>query len=118
MTAQSSPKKPSRRPSRPLDGKQKRHLRGLAHSLDPVVQIGKDGIDSGVIEAVREALRAHELIKVRVLESAPANKEEIGEGLAEEAGAYVAGKIGRIVILYRMHEEKPKIVLPKVARDG
>ena len=113
-----TPKKPSKRPSRPLDGKQRRHLRGLAHSLDPVVQIGKEGIDEGVVAAVREALRAHELIKIRVLESAPLSKDEAGDRLAEEAGAYVAGKVGRVVILYRMHEEKPKIVLPKVARDG
>jgi RNA-binding protein len=110
-------KKPSPRPSRPLDGKQRRHLRGLAHALDPVVQIGKEGIDERVVGAVREALRAHELIKVRVLESAPLGKDEAGEQLSLEAGAYVVGKVGRIVMLYRMHEEKPKIVLPKTTRD-
>jgi RNA-binding protein len=117
MTERAS-KKPSPRPSRPLDGKQKRHLRGLAHSLDPVVQIGKEGLEAGVVAAVREALRSHELIKVRVLESAPLNKDEAGERLADESGAYVVGKVGRIVILYRMHEEKPKIILPKTAKDG
>lgn len=113
-----APKKPSPRPSRQLDGKQRRYLRGLAHSLDPVVQIGKDGLEPGVVGAVREALRAHELIKLRVLESAPLNKEEAGERLAEEAGAHVVGKVGRVVILYRMHEEKPKITLPKTPRDA
>jgi RNA-binding protein len=113
-----SSKKPSPRPSRPLEGKQKRHLRGLAHSLDPVVQIGKEGVDERVIGAVREALRAHELIKVRVLEGAPLTKDEAGDRLASEAGAYVVGKVGRVVMLYRMHEEKPKIVLPKTPRDG
>lgn len=109
-------KKPSPRPNVPLDGKQRRYLRGLAHSLDPVVQIGKDGIERGVVAAVREALRAHELIKVRVLENAPLDKDEAGELLADATGAYVVGKVGRIVMLYRMHEEKPKIVLPK--RNG
>ena len=50
----------------PLTGKQRRHLRSLGHHLDPVVQLGKLGLTSGVIAATTDALESHELIKVRI----------------------------------------------------
>lgn len=106
-------KQPSRRPFQDLDGKQRRYLRGLAHSLSPLIHIGKDGLTEGVATSVREALRTHELIKVRILESAPISKGEIAPLLAERSGAHLVGKVGHLIILYRMHDEKPKIELPK-----
>ena len=48
-----------------LKGFQKKHLKGLAHSLKPVVQIGKEGVTEGVIRAVDEGLFQHELIKIK-----------------------------------------------------
>ena len=48
-----------------LKGFQKKHLRGLAHGLKPIVQIGKEGITEGVIRAVDEGLLQHELIKIK-----------------------------------------------------
>lgn len=106
-------KNPSRRPSFDLSGKQRRHLRGLAHSLSPLVHIGKEGASEGSIGSIREALRTHELIKVRVLESAPETKAALAPRIAEQAGAHLVGTVGHLIILYRMHDEKPKIELPK-----
>lgn len=77
------------------------------------MQIGKDGIDAAVEEAVARALLDHELIKVRVLESSPLGRSEAAEQLASRVGAHVVGEIGRIVILYRRHPEKPKVPLPQ-----
>lgn len=96
-----------------LSGKQRRFLRAQAHALEPVVSLGKEGITPSLVSAVNEALLTHELIKVRVLESAPLERQEVAEQLPGEAKAELVGLIGRIVILYKRHPNKPKLVLPR-----
>ena len=96
-----------------LSGKQRRFLRAQAHALEPVVSLGKEGITPSLVGAVNEALLTHELIKVRVLESAPLERKEVAELLPGEAKAELVGLIGRIVILYKRHPNKPKLVLPR-----
>jgi len=98
-----------------LTSKQKQYLKGLAHPLSPLVQIGKEGITDALSEAVDAALAHHELIKVRVRETSPLERSECGEALAGALRASVVQEIGRVVVLYRRHAEKPKIVLPKPA---
>ncbi|NUP05343.1 MAG: ribosome assembly RNA-binding protein YhbY [Polyangiaceae bacterium] len=95
-----------------LSGKQRRHLRSLGHTLEPVVQLGKDGIDEGVIAAVDTALTQHELIKVRVGTEAPEERHDAAEQLASETKSAVAQVLGRTILLYRKHPKKPKIKLP------
>lgn len=99
--------------ARALSGKAARFLRGLGHHLDPVVQIGKEGITTGLVTATKDALLAHELIKVRVLTEAPVDRKQAGEELARLAGAALAQTLGRTLLLYKRHPHKPKIVLPK-----
>ncbi len=99
--------------ARALSGKAARYLRGLGHHLEPVIQIGKEGITEGVVTATRAALLAHELVKVRILTEAPIDRKEAGEELAERAGAALAQTLGRTVLLYKRHPHKPKIVLPR-----
>ena len=90
-----------------LTGKQRKNLRGLAHSFEPLVHVGSAGITDGVRAAVDEALRAHELVKVRLHQ--PADKHADADALATGAGAALCGLVGHVVILYRPHPEKPKI---------
>ena len=90
---------------------QKRHLKGLAHSLKPVVQVGQDGLNPGVIKAVEEALLDHELIKVRL--SRPEDKKTVANQLAEKTQATLVGLVGHTVILYKTHPKQPSIQLPK-----
>jgi RNA-binding protein len=97
----------------PLSGKAVRHLRSLGHHLDPVVQVGKDGITDAVVAATREALRAHELVKVRVGTEAPVDRKDAGEELASRSGAHLAQTLGRTLLLYKRHPHEPKIVLPR-----
>lgn len=99
--------------ARALSGRATRYLRGLGHHLEPIVQIGKDGITDGVVAATREALLAHELVKVRILTEAPVERKEAGAELAERAGAALAQTLGRTLLLYKRHPHKPKIVLPR-----
>ena len=111
--AKTDEQKAAARAALELSGKAARYLRGLGHHLDPVVQIGKEGITTGLVTATKEALLAHELIKVRVLTEAPVDRKEAGEELANLAGASLAQTLGRTLLLYKRHPNKPKIVLPK-----
>jgi RNA-binding protein len=99
--------------ARTLSGKATRYLRGLGHHLEPIVQIGKEGITEGVVAATRTALLAHELVKVKVLPESPVDRKLAGEELAERAGAALAQTLGRTLLLYKRHPHKPKIVLPR-----
>lgn len=95
-----------------LTGKQRQFLRGLAHPMEPIVRIGKAGLTEGIVEETRKSLEAHELIKVRIDTDEPSDRKEIAEELAAKTDAYIAGTIGKLAILYRRREEKPKIRLP------
>ncbi len=96
-----------------LTGKQKRFLRSMGVTMDPVVMIGKEGVTPTVVQAAREAVKKRELIKVRVLQNAELEPEEAVTMLAERAGTALVQVIGRNGLLYRRNPEKPKIELPK-----
>ena len=95
-----------------LNGKQRRFLRGLGHHLDPVVQVGKDGLSQGLVEALDAALLTHELVKVRLGESAGSDRRALGAALAEAAGGELVQVLGRTVLVYRRRKKDPQIVLP------
>ena len=95
-----------------LTPKQKQYLRGLAHPLEPVVRVGKGRVSEAVVNETKKSLEAHELIKVRIDADESDERRALGEKLAVEAGAQIAGLVGKTAILYRKREEKPKIELP------
>ncbi|WP_371368612.1 RNA-binding protein [Sporomusa rhizae] len=95
-----------------LTGKQKRFLRAMGSTLDPVVQIGKSGVIDTVIESAEQVLVARELIKVRVLQNSPEEPKEAIASLARATEAELVQVIGRNGLLYKRNEEKPKIELP------
>lgn len=96
-----------------LTGKQRRHLRALGHDLKVVVQIGKGGIDDGLVAAIDRALHDHELVKVKVGESAGLDRQEAATSIADRTKSEVAQVLGNIVLLYRAHPDDPQIVLPR-----
>lgn len=97
-----------------LTSKQRAHLRGLAHSLKPAHQIGKEGVTPAALQAIREAFHRRELLKIRVLENAPEEARETAYELAEALeGVQVAQVIGRTVTLYRPDPDNPQITLPR-----
>lgn len=98
-----------------LSGKQRRHLRALAHALRPLVQIGKDGIDDGLVAATNQALTDHELIKVKVYEASNLDRHAAADDLAKRTRSEVAQVLGHTVLLYRAHPEEPTIVLPRAS---
>lgn len=77
-------------------------LRSVAHSLKPIFQIGKEGVTERAVEAVREAFNTREILKVKVLDSAPADARATGETLASSIeDAHLVQVIGRTVVLFR-----------------
>ncbi len=99
-----------------LHGKANRFLRARGHELDAIVQIGKDGITDGLVQATARALLDHELIKIRVNTEAPEDRHESFEALAKATSAELVQVIGRIGLFYKRHPEKPRIQLPKPDR--
>ena len=92
--------------------KQRRHLRGLAHPLKPVILIGNAGVSEGVIAETRRALADHELIKVRLPGLPREERDTALADLAARTEAALVGRIGHVAILYRPNPELPRIVLP------
>jgi len=97
----------------PLTGTQRKYLRGLAHSLRPVIMVGKNGITTELIKAVDEALSTHELIKVKFVDFKE-DKKQLSQDIAEGTSSEAAGLIGNVAIFYRQQpdKEKRKITLP------
>ncbi len=97
----------------PLSDNQRRHLRGLAHHLRPIVMVGQDGLKDSVLAELDAALTAHELVKVKV---AAADREQRAGMIAELAaasGAELVQSIGHMATLFRRNSKKPKIALPR-----
>lgn len=95
-----------------LTGRQKRHLRGLGHALHPVVMVGHEGASEGVIHKAAAELRAHELIKVRVIDTCEAPLAEVAEALATGTDSALVQTIGHTFLLYKRRAKDPHIVLP------
>jgi RNA-binding protein len=91
-----------------LTSKQRKHLEALAHDLDPLVRIGKNGMIPEVTKTVDENLAAHELIKVKILENADLEKDDAAEELVKATNAVLVRTIGRIIILYRPAKDPKK----------
>ena len=104
MPAPTNPKKQMLMPSTPL----RKTLRAAGHHLSPVVQVGKEGLSEAVGRALDEQLLAHELVKVKVGTESPEDRFEVAGRIGEAAGAQVVQVLGRTVLVYRRHPEKPR----------
>lgn len=98
-----------------ITGKQRAYLRKIGHELQPVFQIGKEGLSDTVIVAVDEALEKREIIKVSILETAMLDTRETCDELARRLLAEPVQSIGNKLVLYRKssNEKNRKIELPK-----
>ena len=95
-----------------LTSKQRQYLKGLAHSLEPIVRVGRAGASPSVVEETKRSLASHELIKVRIENDDSAQRKALAEDLGRECGADVVATIGKLAILYRARDEDPEIELP------
>ncbi len=91
-----------------LTSKQRAQLKGLANGIDTILIVGKDGIGENLVRQADDALEARELIKGRVLETAPMDAREAAEALAPLTRSEVVQVIGTKFVLYRPSHKKDK----------
>jgi RNA-binding protein len=90
-----------------LTPKQRDHLKGQAHGLDPLIHMGKNGLTNEVITHIDKALTDHELIKIKFL-ALKEEKQQLTATIIEKTGGELIEIIGNIAIIYRQNEEKLK----------
>lgn len=89
-----------------LTSKQRAFLKSEAHSMKPIIQIGKNGLNDQIKTSVRNALDARELIKVTLLQNTDEDIHDVAEVLEDEIDCDTVLKIGRILILYKESARK------------
>lgn len=100
-----------------LTGKQKRFLRSEAHHLNPIFQIGKNGLNKEVIVQINEALEKRELIKVGLLQNTDEVAQEVAAVLEQEIGCDAVQVIGRVIVLFKKStQEKYQRISNKIPR--
>jgi RNA-binding protein len=98
-----------------LTPRQRAVLRSLAQNIKPVLQVGKDGITDALVGSVESALNNRELLKLKVLETSPLSAQDAADELIPRVdGARFVQVIGRTVVIFRRHPEKPEIILPGI----
>lgn len=92
-----------------LNNTQRRQLKALGHSLDPVLMVGQRGYSDNLVENFNAQILAHELIKVKVHDLE--QMDEIAGQIHEATEAQLVQKIGKMLLFYKAHPENPKISL-------
>lgn len=92
-----------------LTSKQRATLRGIASTYETIFQIGKSGIQDTLITQVNDALRARELIKLRVLDNCPLDAREVASEIAERTESEVVHVIGSRFVLFKRNSKNPVI---------
>ena len=83
-----------------LTPRERAHLRGRAHLLEPIVQVGHGGLSDAVLGELERALTAHGLIKVKINLDREA-RDEIAKAICEKTDAAVVHRVGKITVLWR-----------------
>ena len=96
----------------PLSDRQRRHLRGLAHDLQPVVRLGSAGLTEAVARETDRALTDHELIKIKAPGGDREARDSLFAELARRTGSSLVHRIGNVAVLYRPRPDLPRIVIP------
>ncbi len=95
-----------------ISSKQRAYLKSLAQKIDPIFQIGKNGITPELTEAISLALEARELVKVSVLNNCLLDPKYISGVISERTHSIPVQVIGKKIIFYRASKKSPKIILP------
>ncbi|MGN1089913.1 MAG: YhbY family RNA-binding protein [Huintestinicola sp.] len=99
-----------------LTSKQRAFLRGISAKEDTIFQIGKGGINGNLIGQVNDALKAREIVKIKVLETSPVSAAEAADELADSTKAEIVQVIGSKLVLFKRNPQEPKIELPKAEK--
>lgn len=94
-----------------MTSKQRSILKGIAQTEDTILQVGKNGIIDTLVTQVSDALKARELIKMKVQDGSPLSPAEAANGLAEKTKSEVVQVIGNKFVLFKRNPQNPKIDL-------
>lgn len=95
----------------PLNSRQRQFLKAQAHSLNPVVMLGNDGLSENVIKELETSIEHHELVKVKI-NAGPERKEQASE-VASAVKAELVCVVGRVAVLFRQRKDDSRFVLPR-----
>ena len=96
----------------PLSERQRRYLKGLAHSLKPIVRLGNAGLTEAVAAETERALHDHELIKVKAPGGDREGRDALFSALASRTRSALVQRIGNVAVLYRARADLARIVIP------
>lgn len=88
-----------------LTARQRAHLKARAHPLEPVVSVGKVGVQDAVVAEVDAALTAHGLIKVRINGTDRDARKATAEAIGARTDAAIVQQVGKVVVLWRPRPE-------------
>ena len=95
-----------------LSEKQKKHLRRLAHPMNPIVMLGNAGLTDGVVNELERALTDHELVKVAARVGDRDARDAALTTLATRTTSEIVQRIGNVGVFYRRSKSLPKIIIP------
>ncbi|MGN0585968.1 MAG: YhbY family RNA-binding protein [Oscillospiraceae bacterium] len=92
-----------------LTSKQRAVLKSIASTEDTILQVGKNGVIDTLVSQVSDALKAREIVKMKVLDGAMLTADEAARELAEKTKSEVVQVIGNKFVLFKRNPQKPKI---------
>ncbi len=96
-----------------MNNTQKTFLKRLSHSLKPIIVIGQNGLNNGVIEELNSTIVRHELLKIKINANTKDEKQTIITKILELTKAQLVQAIGGVLIIYKPFTKNQKIILPK-----
>lgn len=87
-----------------LNGKEKKYLKGLAHSLEAAVFLGTNGVNASFISSLNENLKSNELVKVKFIKFKD-EKKFLAKDIETKSKAQIVGLIGNVLILYKQNSK-------------
>ena len=94
-----------------MNSKKRAFLKKKAHNLEPMVRIGKDGLNENIIQSILDAIDSRELLKVKILQNCEEEKGTIYSKLMDVKDFEVVGMIGRTIIIFKENTDNPSISL-------
>ncbi len=99
--------KKKKQPKTVISNKEARHLRSLGHHLTPMAMLGREGLSETVLDSIDILLTKRELLKVKLQNNCPMDRQEAASALSLATGAAVAQVIGKMILLYRHNPDLP-----------
>lgn len=96
-----------------MTSKERAKLKSIASKEDTILQIGKNPLGDTFIKQVTDALKARELIKIRVLETCEMLPLEAAQAISEEVGCEIVQVIGSKIVLFQKRpktDKKPSLL--------